>query len=49
MGKKARENASSQYLRTKHYNGKVTYAILLAKTQITFNKRVHVPKTDTSG
>lgn len=49
QGKKGKENVSSQYLSTKHYNNKVTRAILPAKAQITFNKRVHVPEMDTGG
>ncbi|KAK8957354.1 hypothetical protein KSP39_PZI001153 [Platanthera zijinensis] len=47
--KRGRGNASSQCPSSTRYGAEVTHAILPGKAQMTFNKMVPVPETDTGG
>ncbi|CAN4085216.1 unnamed protein product [Withania somnifera] len=45
--RRGRENTSSQCSNTRHYDTKVTHAILPGKARTTLSKRVPIPETDT--
>ncbi|KAK3193166.1 hypothetical protein Dsin_024476 [Dipteronia sinensis] len=47
--RRGRENATSQCSSTRCYGAEVTHAILPGQARTTFNKRIHVPETDTGG
>ncbi|PPD99189.1 hypothetical protein GOBAR_DD03804 [Gossypium barbadense] len=49
MVRRGKENAPNQCSSSRHYDAEVNHAILSGKAQMTFNKRVPVPKTDTDG